>query len=78
MLEVSSVTKHYRRKTVLDGVSLALQSGQCLGVAGHNGSGKSTLLSIVAQVLPPDSGGIACDGHNVLGNRQFLRTMVGY
>lgn len=78
MLEVLNLTKSYRKTAVLQNVSFTLAPGECLGVAGHNGSGKSTLLSLVAQVAPPDGGQIKYDGRDVLGDRAFLRTSVGY
>lgn len=78
MLEAVQLCKRYRRRTVLDGVNFSLAPGQVLGVAGHNGSGKSTLLSIAAQLLAPDGGQILYNGRSVLGDRAFMREMVGY
>lgn len=78
MLEAHNLSKVYKGRQVLHNVSLALQPGQCLGIAGHNGSGKSTLMAIIAQVIPPSTGQIYHNGQNILGNRQFLRTMLGY
>ena len=78
MLEVSKLSKTYKKAAVLREVSFTLRPGECLGVAGHNGSGKSTLLSIVAQVVPPDAGQICLNGKKVLGDRAFLRSSVGY
>lgn len=78
MLEAANITKRYKKKTVLSAVGFALRPGECLGIAGHNGSGKSTLLSIVAQTLRPDAGTLRCDGHDILGDRRFLRSMLGY
>lgn len=51
-----------RRHTALDGVSLSVKRGECLGVIGRNGSGKSTLLGLVAGVLWPDAGAVRVGG----------------
>ena len=44
-------------QTVLDGVSLTVGPGTCLGVVGPNGVGKSTLLQLLAGLLEPAEGG---------------------
>ena len=46
----------------LQGVSLALRRGQCLGVVGHNGAGKSTLLKLITGTLQPSCGQLARSG----------------
>ncbi|MCB0146193.1 MAG: ATP-binding cassette domain-containing protein, partial [Caldilineaceae bacterium] len=46
----------------LDGVSLTLTRGECLGVIGPNGSGKSTLLKLVSGILPPTAGEMVVRG----------------
>lgn len=52
------VTKRYRRRVVLDGVSVVLRPGSSTVVQGSNGSGKSTLLRILAGVSAPTSGSV--------------------
>jgi capsular polysaccharide transport system ATP-binding protein len=60
MIMLDRVCKSYRtktgRKTVLDQVSTAFQSGHNFGILGPNGAGKSTLIRLIAGSEPPDSG----------------------
>jgi ABC-2 type transport system ATP-binding protein len=61
-LRVSELVKHFGQVRAVDGISLEVSAGECLGVLGPNGAGKSTLIrSIVGRVIP-DSGSIAIFG----------------
>jgi ABC-type multidrug transport system ATPase subunit len=55
-LLLREVSKRYRRRLVLDQVSVRLPRGSRTAVLGSNGSGKSTLLRILAGVSVPTSG----------------------
>jgi len=50
------------RRPVLDGVSLAVAPGECVGLAGVNGAGKTTLLKCLLDFVPLDGGSIAIHG----------------
>jgi ABC-2 type transport system ATP-binding protein len=61
-LRVNSLVKHFGQISAVDGISLEVSTGECLGVLGPNGAGKSTLIrSIVGRVIP-DSGSILVFG----------------
>jgi ABC-2 type transport system ATP-binding protein len=61
-IEVESLVKRFGALTALDGVSLRVSEGECLGLLGPNGAGKSTLIrGIVGRVLP-DAGQIRIFG----------------
>ena len=51
-----------RSSPAIDRVSLEIQRGEHLGIAGETGSGKSTLADLIMGLLPPQSGSIAVDG----------------
>jgi ABC-2 type transport system ATP-binding protein len=61
-LRVETLVKRFGSVQALDGVTLEVRGGECLGLLGPNGAGKSTLIrSIVGRVIP-DSGTISIFG----------------
>jgi oligopeptide/dipeptide ABC transporter ATP-binding protein len=51
----------------VDGVSLDVQPGECLGLVGESGCGKSTLALAIMGLVPPTHGGIALNGRAISG-----------
>src|SRR5260370_30907136 len=49
----------------VDGVSLSVPRGQRRAIIGPNGAGKTTLFNAIAGVVPPTSGRIMFDGHDI-------------
>lgn len=58
-LSLSQVSKTYDLKPVLNNITLAVDSGERVGVIGANGSGKTTLFHIIAGTFPPDQGTVS-------------------
>ncbi len=71
LLTLSSVTKRYdlpaggNGLTVLESISLQVESGQSLAIVGPSGSGKSTLLQIIGTLDRPTSGTVQLDGQDL-------------
>lgn len=65
-IQVQNVTKAIRGITVLQNVSLTLESGIIYGLRGVNGSGKTMLMRLLAGLIRPTSGRVLLDG-KVLG-----------
>ena len=61
-LVVENVSKAYRSRAVLRGVSFEAQRGEILGLVGENGAGKTTLLRIIVGLLKPDAGRVRLAG----------------
>lgn len=59
LINLENVSKSFGLKTLLDGVSLGVQSGERVGVVGLNGGGKTTLLEVLSGIEPPDSGRVS-------------------
>lgn len=59
LINLENVSKSFGLKTLLNGVSLGVQSGERIGVVGLNGGGKTTLLEVLSGIEPPDSGRVS-------------------
>lgn len=63
VIEVTDARMSFGEVTALDGVSLAVRPGECIGLVGHNGAGKSTLVSVINGGLALRDGRIGAEGH---------------
>lgn len=66
MIEITNLKFGYKSRTmVFDSLSLAIPSGEIVGLLGRNGTGKSTLLNLLAGLLDATAGSIAIEGVDV-------------
>lgn len=67
MLTLTALSKSFGSLKAIADVSFRLEPGQTLAIIGPSGCGKSTLLSIIAGLLPPDSGDVLWDNQSLAG-----------
>jgi lipopolysaccharide export system ATP-binding protein len=65
ILETKDIVKRYRQRTVVDGISLTVESGSVVGLLGPNGAGKTTTFYSIAGFIRPDRGQILLDGEDL-------------
>src|SRR5919206_1488655 len=66
LLELENIGKSYPGVRALDGVNVAIRTGEIHVLVGENGAGKSTLLKTMFGQVIPDEGTIRVDGHPVV------------
>lgn len=77
MLIVDNVYMKYNQ-SVLSGISMQIEKGYIIGIAGKNGSGKSTLLKIITSITKPTSGSVMLDNVDVFKNPSIIKNEIGY
>jgi len=80
MIRLDNVSKRYDNGTVaVDGLDLAVPTGDLVTLVGPSGCGKTTILKMVNRLIQPTSGRIVIDGEDVTDVDQVqLRRRIGY
>jgi ABC-2 type transport system ATP-binding protein len=78
VLKVSALSKSYRRRPVLRGLSLEAREGEAIAVIGPNGAGKSTFLGCLTGERLPDSGSVLVDGADPFTNPAVAAASMGF
>ena len=74
---VENLHKTYDKKTVVDGISFEITSGETIGILGPNGAGKTTLFYMIAGLVSIDSGKIYLSGKELNQKSISERTLLG-
>jgi phospholipid/cholesterol/gamma-HCH transport system ATP-binding protein len=64
MIEVKDIRKSFDGKTILNGVNVEMNPGQCNLIIGSSGSGKTVFMKCLVGLFHPDSGQILYDGED--------------
>ncbi len=71
------LTKSYKGREVVRGVSIGVRTGEAVGLLGPNGAGKTTCFYMVTGLVPIDKGTIELDGFDVTGMPMYRRARLG-
>lgn len=76
-LFADDLAKRYKRRPVVQGVSLSVQRGEAVGLLGPNGAGKTTCFYMITGLIQPDHGRIVLDGEDITGLPMYRRARLG-
>jgi len=77
LLEIQGLRKSYRRRAVVNGVSIHVDAGEIVGLLGPNGAGKTTSFNMVVGLIRPDAGTVRFGGGDVTVLPMHLRARRG-
>ncbi len=72
-LTTDQLTKDYRGRQVVRGVSLEIHKGEVVGLLGPNGAGKTTSFYMIVGLVQPDSGRVLVDDQEITRLPMYLR-----
>lgn len=77
LLETKNIVKKYGSRTVVDGVSLQVNTGVVVGLLGPNGAGKTTSFYSIAGFVKPNKGAVLLDGDVITNLPIHKRALKG-
>jgi len=76
-LAALAVGKTYKKRAVVQAVSIHVQRGEAVGLLGPNGAGKTTTFYMIVGLVRPDTGRIELDGQDITGLPMYRRARLG-
>ena len=77
ILSVHDISKSYKLRKVVKGISLEINSGEVVGLLGPNGAGKTTAFYMIVGLVSADSGRILLDGQDLTSQPMHKRARLG-
>jgi lipopolysaccharide export system ATP-binding protein len=77
VLKALSLSKEYKKRRVVDNVSVDVKQGEIVGLLGPNGAGKTTTFYMICGMVKPLEGEIEMDGENISKYPMYKRAKAG-
>ena len=80
LLEAKGLTKKYKNRNVVNGISICVLPGEIVGLLGPNGAGKTTSFNMIVGLVKPDEGDIIFENNSIakLPMHDRARLGIGY
>ena len=76
-LSADNLVKAYKKRKVVDKVSLEVNKGEIVGLLGPNGAGKTTTFYMITGIVKPDSGEVMCADQDITNLPMYKRADMG-
>lgn len=78
MIHVEALTRTYDQLEAVSELTFNINPGEILGLVGPNGAGKTTTLRVLSGIIPPSSGRVLLNGHDVVSDAIAAKRITGY
>jgi lipopolysaccharide export system ATP-binding protein len=76
-LKTTHLVKSYKKRKVVDDVSIEVRQGEIVGLLGPNGAGKTTSFYMTVGLIKPDSGDVYLNDENITALPMYRRAKMG-
>jgi lipopolysaccharide export system ATP-binding protein len=76
-LKTTHLVKSYKKRKVVDDVSIEVRQGEIVGLLGPNGAGKTTSFYMTVGLIKPDSGDVFLNDENITALPMYRRAQMG-
>ena len=77
ILRADNLVKKYKKRTVVNNVSVQVEQGEIVGLLGPNGAGKTTTFYMIVGLIKPNEGEIYLEDENITGLPMYRRAKLG-
>jgi lipopolysaccharide export system ATP-binding protein len=77
ILRSENLVKRYKKRTVVNNVSIEVKQGECVGLLGPNGAGKTTTFYMTVGLVKPDEGKVMLDNEELTQMPMYKRAQKG-
>ncbi len=77
VLKANSLVKKYKKRVVVNDVSIEIKQGEVVGLLGPNGAGKTTTFYMIVGMIKPNSGTVEIDNQEITTLPMYRRSRLG-
>lgn len=77
ILRAQNLVKKYKKRTVVNDVSVQVEQGEIVGLLGPNGAGKTTSFYMIVGLIKPNGGNIFLDQEDITNLPMYQRAKLG-
>ena len=77
ILRADNLLKKYKKRTVVNNVSIQVSQGEIVGLLGPNGAGKTTSFYMIVGLIKPNEGNIFLNDENITNLPMYQRAKRG-